>query len=88
MSTSVFTLKGLGLKCDTAESIEPHLQALKDNDEVTTVVVGGNTFGIGACEELALLLKTKPTLVVRRFFQAVTRLTQIPKQNKNPSLSL
>ncbi|EGF99227.1 uncharacterized protein MELLADRAFT_94827 [Melampsora larici-populina 98AG31] len=63
MSSSTFTLKGQSLKCDTAEEISVHLEALKSDDQVTKVVVGGNTFGIGACEELGNVLKEKERLV-------------------------
>lgn len=66
MSSSTFTLKGQSLKCDTAEEISVHLEALKSDDQVTKVVVGGNTFGIGACEELGKVLKEKEHLVVSK----------------------
>lgn len=63
MSSSTFTLKGQGLKCDTAEDISAHLEGLKSDDQVTKVVMGGNTFGIGACEELGKVLKEKEHLI-------------------------
>lgn len=60
----VFSLEGKGLKLTTAEDIEPHLQALKDNPDVEEVVLVGNTLGIGASEALAKVLETKKNLKV------------------------
>jgi Ran GTPase-activating protein 1 len=61
-SSKIFTLEGKSLKLDTAADIEPHLQALKDNEDVEEVLLLGNTLGIGACEALAEVLKTKRKL--------------------------
>lgn len=60
----VFSLEGKGLKLTTAEDIEPHIQALKDNADVEEVVFVGNTLGIGASEALAKVLETKKNLKV------------------------
>ncbi|KAE9971167.1 hypothetical protein BLS_004594 [Venturia inaequalis] len=61
-SSKIFSLEGKSLKLSTAADIEPHLQALKDSPEVEEVILVGNTLGVGACEALADVLKTKKTL--------------------------
>ena len=66
MSTAkVFSLEGKGLRLDTAADIEPHIEALRDNDSVEEIRLGGNTLGIEACEALAKVLETKKTLQVQ-----------------------
>lgn len=60
----VFSLEGKGLKLTTAEDIEPHIQGLKDNDQVEEVRLLGNTLGIGASEALAKVLERKKSLKV------------------------
>ncbi|KAI8455299.1 ran GTPase-activating protein 1 [Phakopsora pachyrhizi] len=62
-TTHGFSLKGQGLKCDDSDSIDQHLKPLKDDDDVELVVVGGNTFGVGACERLGEVLKDKKKLI-------------------------
>lgn len=65
-SPKVFSIKGLGLKLNTAEDIQPHLDALKAlGDDVEEVHLGGNTLGIEASEALAEVLKTLKHLKVR-----------------------
>ncbi|KAK7554591.1 hypothetical protein IWX49DRAFT_628315 [Phyllosticta citricarpa] len=76
----VFSLEGKGLKLTTAEDIEPHLQALKDNPDVEEVVLVGNTLGIGASEALAKVLETKKNLKVANLADIFTSrlLSEIP----------
>jgi len=64
-SSTVFSLEGKGLKLDTAQDIEPHIQALKENDNIEEVRFQGNTLGVGACEALAEVLSKKQKLQVR-----------------------
>lgn len=65
MSTDkVFSLEGKGLKLTTAEDIEPHIKALKENNNVEEVRFLGNTLGVEACEALAKVLETKKNLKV------------------------
>ena len=64
MASSIFSLEGKGLRLDTAADVEPHLNALRDNNDVEEIRLGGNTLGIGACEALAKVLETKKTLQV------------------------
>ena len=61
---AVFSLEGKGLKLTTAEDIEPHIKALRENDDVEEVRFLGNTLGIGASEALAKVLETKKKLKV------------------------
>ncbi|EFP84960.1 uncharacterized protein PGTG_10431 [Puccinia graminis f. sp. tritici CRL 75-36-700-3] len=61
-SSSVFSLKGQSLKCDSGDSIDPHLQPLIADQDVQVVVFGGNTFGVGACEQIGMVLKDKKKL--------------------------
>ena len=63
--SKLFSLEGKGLKLTTAEDIEPHIQALKENNDVEEVRFLGNTLGIEACEALAKVLETKKSLKVR-----------------------
>ncbi|KAK7725153.1 Ran GAP Rna1 [Botryosphaeria dothidea] len=76
----IFSLEGKGLKLTTAEDIEPHIQALKDNSDVEEVVFVGNTLGIGASEALAKVLETKKSLKVANFADIFTSrlLSEIP----------
>ncbi|MBW0531960.1 hypothetical protein O181_071675 [Austropuccinia psidii MF-1] len=62
MEFRTFSLKGQSLKCDTADAIDSHLEPLKADDDVELVVMGGNTFGIGACKHLGIILKGKEKL--------------------------
>ncbi|KKY16967.1 putative ran gtpase activating protein 1 [Diplodia seriata] len=77
----VFSLKDKGLKLTTAEDIEPHIQALKENSDVEEVVFVGNTLGIGASEALAKVLETKKNLKIANFADIFTSrlLSEIPE---------
>ncbi|KAF1359426.1 ran GTPase activating protein 1 [Lizonia empirigonia] len=81
MSTDkVFSLEGKGLKLTTAEDIEPHIKALKENNNVEEVRFLGNTLGVEACEALAKVLETKKNLKVANFADTFTGrlLSEIP----------
>jgi Ran GTPase-activating protein 1 len=60
----VFSIEGKGLKLTTAEDIEPHIQDLKNNDQVEEIRFLGNTLGIGASEALAKVLESQKNLKV------------------------
>ena len=62
--SKIFSLEGKSLKLDSAEDIEPHIKALKENDDVEEVRFLGNTLGIGASEALAKVLESKKKLQV------------------------
>ena len=61
-SDSVFSLKGQSLKCDSGDAIDPHLKPLIADQDVEVVIFGGNTFGVGACEQIGIVLKDKAKL--------------------------
>lgn len=63
-SGKVFSLKGKGLKFDTAADLEPHITELRSND-VEEVQLLGNTFGVEASKLLGEVLATKKNLRVR-----------------------
>jgi Ran GTPase-activating protein 1 len=81
MAEKLFSLEGRGLKLDTAEDIAPHIESLKGNDEVEEVRFLGNTLGIGACEAIAEVLKTKKNLQIANFADIFTGrlLNEIPQ---------
>ncbi|KAF1986127.1 RNI-like protein [Aulographum hederae CBS 113979] len=80
MALKTFSLEGKGLKLDTAEDLAKHIQKLKDDDEVEEVRFLGNTLGVGACEALAEVLKTKQKLQVANLTDIFTArlLSEIP----------
>lgn len=80
--SKVFSLEGKSLKLDTAEDIEPHIKALKDNEDVEEVRFLGNTLGIGASEALAKILETKKKLQVPH--ASPSRATAHPSANTPP----
>lgn len=59
---NAFSLAGKGLKLDTKEDLEQHIKPLIDHENVQSLDLSGNTFGVGACEALASILKSKPSL--------------------------
>jgi Ran GTPase-activating protein (RanGAP) involved in mRNA processing and transport len=63
----VFSLEGKGLKLDTAEDLEPHIEALRTMDDVEEVRLLGNTLGVEACRVLGEVLETKKSLQVCHF---------------------
>ncbi|KIW07765.1 uncharacterized protein PV09_01693 [Verruconis gallopava] len=77
----IFSLEGKSLKLDSAEDIRPHIEALKNNDNVEEVRFQGNTLGVGACEALAEVLKTKKDLKVAKLDDIFTGrlLNEIPQ---------
>jgi Ran GTPase-activating protein 1 len=60
----VFSLEGKGLKLDTAEDVEAHIKPLLESTGYTEIRLGGNTFGITACERLGSAFSTQKTLEV------------------------
>jgi len=64
-SKKIFSLEGKGLKLDTAEDIEPHIQPLHDATDIEEVHLLGNTLGIGASEALAKALESQKNLEVK-----------------------
>ncbi len=65
-SKKIFSLEGKGLKLNTEADLEPHIAALRAQDDVEEVRILGNTLGVGACKLLGEVLATKKTLRVSR----------------------
>lgn len=62
--SKIFSLIGQGLKLDTKADIQPHLEKLEKITDLEEIHLGGNTFGVEACQALAEVLKSKKTLKV------------------------
>ncbi|KAK9454548.1 hypothetical protein V1511DRAFT_451037, partial [Dipodascopsis uninucleata] len=62
MPSKTFSLEGKSLKLDTAEDIAPYIKELDSIDELESINLSGNTFGVGACKALAEALKSKTYL--------------------------
>lgn len=62
MSSTQFSLAGKGLKLDSREDLEKHIQPLVDSADITHIDLSGNTLGVPACEALAPILKSKSKL--------------------------
>jgi len=55
--TKIFSLKGKGLKFDTAADIETYLRDLAAISDVEAIDISGNTWGIDAVKPFAEVLK-------------------------------
>jgi Ran GTPase-activating protein 1 len=55
--TKTFSLKGKGLKLDTAKDVEPYLRGLIAMPDVEVVDISGNTWGIDAVKPFTEVLK-------------------------------
>ncbi|KAI5293706.1 hypothetical protein KEM52_005295, partial [Ascosphaera acerosa] len=78
---TTFSIAGRGLKLDTAEDVAPHIQPLLDSSaQFREIHLGGNTYGVEACELLAAALRKQTALaVVKLDDMFTTRLvTEIP----------
>ncbi|KAL2219293.1 ran GTPase activating protein 1 [Thermoascus aurantiacus ATCC 26904] len=76
----VFSLEGKGLKLDTAEDVEAHIKPLLESNDFTEIRLGGNTFGVSACERLAPALSAQKNLEVAELADIFTSrlLSEIP----------
>lgn len=81
MADKIFSLEGKGLKLDTEADLEPHVEALRRQDDVEEVRFLGNTLGIGACKLLGEILATKKALKVR--WEGPSQSFAPPKANTN-----
>jgi Ran GTPase-activating protein 1 len=63
-ATTEFSIKGKTLKFDTAEDVKEYIVQLRKMDDLESVVLGGNTFGIEAAKAIANELKNKKNLKV------------------------
>lgn len=77
----IFSLEGKGLKLDSAEDIEAHIQPLLEGTDFTEVRLGGNTFGVAASERLASALSAQKNLEVAELADIFTSrlLSEIPQ---------
>ncbi|KIX01258.1 uncharacterized protein Z518_08983 [Rhinocladiella mackenziei CBS 650.93] len=62
MATESFSLAGKGLKLDTKEDLDKHIQPLHESSGLTHIDLSGNTLGVSACAALASILSSKSTL--------------------------
>jgi Ran GTPase-activating protein 1 len=62
MGETSFSLAGKGLKIDTKEDLDKYIGPLVDSTAVKHVDFSGNTFGVPACQALAVVLSSKKTL--------------------------
>jgi Ran GTPase-activating protein 1 len=62
MAAITFSLAGKGLKLDTKEDLEKHIQPLVDSADITHIDFSGNTLGVPACAALAPILSSKSKL--------------------------
>ncbi|KAF2675120.1 RNI-like protein [Microthyrium microscopicum] len=62
MAPNIFSLEGQNLRFNSVADIQPHLDALAANNEVTEIRFFDNTIGVEAAAALAEVLKTKKTL--------------------------
>ncbi|ETI26577.1 hypothetical protein G647_03355 [Cladophialophora carrionii CBS 160.54] len=62
-SSSTFSLAGKGLKIDTKEDLEKHIEPLTSSSTKTTHIdLSGNTLGVSACAALAPILSSQSAL--------------------------
>ncbi|KAK9468793.1 hypothetical protein V1512DRAFT_257899 [Lipomyces arxii] len=62
MATTKFSLEGKSLKFDTADDVASYAEELRNFEQLESIDLSGNTFGVDACTALADVLKTKKTL--------------------------
>ena len=79
-SSGIFNILGKGLKLNSKEDISPYLAELEKIEPLHEIHLGGNTLGVGACQALADVLKTKKTLRVADMADIFTGrlITEIP----------
>lgn len=62
-SSTIFSIQDQGLRFDSAADLEPHLKPLlESSDVITEIRLGGNTYGVPACELLGKALRTQKKL--------------------------
>ena len=59
--TGVFDISNKNLKLDTEQDIAPYISQLEKIEPLYEIHLSGNTFGVGACQALAEVLKKKNT---------------------------
>ncbi|KAG8902834.1 hypothetical protein FRB99_004030 [Tulasnella sp. 403] len=81
MSSKIFSIHGKGLKFNSKADLQPYLDRLAAIDGLEEVHLGGNTFGVEACEALADALRGNKTLKVADLSDIFTGrlITEIPQ---------
>jgi Ran GTPase-activating protein 1 len=57
-----FSLAGKGLKIDTKEDLDKHIEQLSSSSTITHIDLSGNTLGVPACAALAPILSSQSSL--------------------------
>ncbi|OMJ23879.1 Ran GTPase-activating protein 1, partial [Smittium culicis] len=52
-ANNVFSIEGKGLKLTTAEDIKEYVEQIKNHENLTEIILSGNTIGSEAAKELA-----------------------------------
>lgn len=81
-SSTVFSIEDKALRFDSAEDLEPHIKPLRESDDVITEIrLGGNTYGVAACELLGKVLRTQKKLHTAKLADIFTSrlLSEIPQ---------
>jgi len=78
--TGVFDISNKNLKLDTEQDIAPYISQLEKIEPLYEIHLSGNTFGVGACQALAEVLKKKKTLRIAGMSDIFTGrlITEIP----------
>jgi len=63
-SSTVYSLEGKNLKLTSREDIEQYIKEINEIEDLQEIHLGGNTLGVGACQALGDVLKTKKNLRV------------------------
>ncbi|KAI1917106.1 Ran GAP Rna1 [Ophidiomyces ophidiicola] len=81
-SSTIFSIQDKGLRFDSAADLEPHIQPLLDShDTITEIRLGGNTYGVSACELLGKSLRSQTKLQTANLADIFTSrlLSEIPQ---------
>ncbi|KAI1922655.1 Ran GAP Rna1 [Ophidiomyces ophidiicola] len=81
-SSTIFSIQDKGLRFDSAADLEPHIQPLLDShDTITEIRLGGNTYGVSACELLGKALRSQTKLQTANLADIFTSrlLSEIPQ---------
>ncbi|EEP76571.1 conserved hypothetical protein [Uncinocarpus reesii 1704] len=81
-SSTVFSIQDKGLRFDSAADLEPHIKPLVENDSLFTEIhLGGNTYGVPACELLSKALRVQKKLHTANLADIFTSrlLSEIPQ---------
>jgi len=63
-SDTVFSILNKGLKLETAEDVQTFVEEILAKEDLETVILSGNSFGVEAAQALAGALKNKNSIKV------------------------